>query len=79
MADLGAFNHTQGAANTTWTITHGLGTQDVAVDAMIYQGSPQSLEKALPLTQVATSSNVVTITWSSAQSGIARVVGGGDD
>lgn len=79
MADLGAFNHNQSSASTTWTITHGLDTTDVAVDAFIYQGSPQQLEKAIPLTQVTTSSNVVTLTWSAAQSGRARVVGGGDD
>lgn len=79
MADLAAYNHTQVSASTTWTITHSLGTQDVAVDVMIYSGSPEQLEKALPLTQVATSVNVATITWSTAQSGFARVVGGGDD
>lgn len=79
MADLAAYNHTQSSPSTTWTITHSLGTQDVAVDVMIYLGSPQQLEKAIPLTQVATSGNVVTITWSASQSGFARVVGGGDD
>lgn len=79
MADLGSFDHEQSSASTTWTITHSLGTQDVAVDAMVYVGSPQSLEKAIPLTQVATSANVVTLTWSANQSGWARVVGGGDD
>jgi len=77
MADLGSFNHEQSAAMTTWTVTHSLGTQDVAVDAVVDNGG--SLEKAIPLTQVATSANVVTLTWSAAQSGWARVVGGGDD
>ena len=79
MADLGGYNHNQASANVTWTITHSLGTQDVAVDAFINAGSPITLQKAIPLTQVATSPNVVTLTWSAAQSGRARVVGGGDD
>lgn len=79
MADLGAYNFTQASPNATWTITHGLDTQDVAVDAFIYVGSPQELQKAIPLTQTATSGNVVTITWSAAQSGNARVVGGTGD
>ena len=79
MADLGTYNFTQASPSATWTITHGLDTQDVAVDAFVYAGSPQQLEKAIPLTQVATSVNVVTLTWSAAQSGRARVVGGGDD
>jgi len=79
MADLGAYDHNQSSASATWTITHSLNTQDVAVDAFIDAGSPLQLEKAIPLTQVATSVNVVTLTWSAAQSGRARVVGGGDD
>lgn len=79
MADLGAYNFNQSSPNTTWTITHGLDTQDVVVDAFINIGSPQELQKAIPFSQTATSGNVVTLTWSVAQSGRARVVGGGDD
>lgn len=77
MADLGGYDHDQASASTSWTVTHGLNTQDVAVDCIIDNGG--NLEKAIPLTQVATSVNVVTVTWSAAQSGKARVVGGGDD
>ena len=78
MADLGAFNKEFTNANP-WTITHNLGTQDVAVDCIILTGSPQQLEKANPDSQVATDGNTVTINWSANQSGWARVVGGGDD
>lgn len=79
MADLGFYDHDQSSANTTWTITHGLGTMDVVVDAIINVGSPQVLNKAIPLTITTTDNNNVTITWSAAQSGKARIVGGGDD
>lgn len=79
MADLGSYDHTQSSASTTWTITHALGTMDVVVDAMIDVGSPAVRTKAIPLTQVTTDNNNVTLTWSTAQSGFARVVGGGDD
>lgn len=78
MAVLGGFNFSNsGVPATTWTITHNLGTTDVSVDAIILNGG--NLEKSVPLTQVATSINVVTLTWSAAQEGKARVVGGGDD
>lgn len=77
MADLAGYNHNQSVASATWTIMHGLGTKDVAVDAMIDVSG--DLTKAIPLTQVTTDNNNVTITWSVAQSGRARVVGGGDD
>ena len=68
------YNHTQSASNTTWTIAHNLGTKNVAVDVSVNVSG--NLIKAIPLTQVATTDNSVTITWSSAQSGRARVVGG---
>ena len=77
MADLGAYDHTQGAASASWSINHGLGTLDVAVDPFVDVSG--TLTKAIPLTQVASNTNLVTITWSAAQSGVARVVGGGDD
>jgi len=78
MADIGGFDFSNtGAPSATWTITHSLGTKDVSVDAIILSGG--NLEKAIPLTQTATSDSVVTITWSVAQEGKARVVGGGDD
>jgi hypothetical protein len=79
---LGTYNFSisEGSKSTTWTITHNLDSTDVAVDAMINSGgSPNILEKAIPLSQTATSSNVVTLTWSSQQWGRARVVAGGYD
>ena len=79
MADLGAYNFTQAAPSTTWTIMHNLGTSDVAVDAFVDAGSPAEPTKAIPLTQNATSTSQVVLTWTTAQSGVARVVAGGDD
>ena len=79
MADLGAYDFTQGSANTTWTINHNLGTKDVVVDAMVDAGSPAELTKANPATVTTTGTTQVVLTWSVAQSGSARVVGGGDD
>jgi len=79
MADLSSYDHPQSSASATWNINHNLGTQDVAIDTMVDVGSPAVLTKAIPLTQVATDNNNVTITWSVAQSGNARIVAGGDD
>lgn len=75
MANLATHNHTQSSTATTWTITHNLGTKDVAVDVVILNGG--NLEKVIPLSIVTTDSNTVTVTFSAAQEGRARVVGGG--
>lgn len=67
------YEHTQVLADTTWTVTHNFGTDAVAVDVFIdYTGS---LQKVLPLDIVATDNNTLTITFTSNQTGIARVVG----
>ena len=79
MADLSSYDHDQSSASATWNINHNLGTQDVAVDAVINVGSPAVLTKAIPLTITITDNNNITITWSAAQSGKTRIVGGGDD
>ena len=79
MSDVEAYDFVQSSPLITWIINHSLNTVAVAVDAFVsIGGSPEEFEKAMPDTQVATNTNTVTITWSSAQSGVARVVGGGD-
>ena len=78
MADLGAYDHDQSSPSTTWTITHNLGTTEVAMDVYIDVGSPADRTKAQPDTQVVVDANTVKVTWSLAQSGGARVIGGGD-
>lgn len=65
---LDAFHHTQAVAATSWVITHGLGTSTPCVDA--YVGGV----KIMPLSVVATSASVVTLTFAAAQSGSAVVV-----
>ena len=70
------YDHVQGSANTTWTITHNMGTDAVAVDVFVDDGpSAPDYEKILPLTVVATDTNTITVTFSVAHTGIARVVG----
>jgi len=65
------YKHVQSVASTTWVINHGLGTDAPAVDCWIDVSG--TFTKILPLSVVATSSGVVTITFSSAQSGRAFV------
>lgn len=65
------YKHTQSTASTTWTINHGLGTSTPVVDCWIDVSG--TITKVLPLNVVATSDSVVTITFTSAQSGTAFV------
>jgi len=65
------YKHTQVSSSTTWTITHSLGTSAPVVDCWINNGGVNT--KIIPLNVVATSANVVTITFSSAQAGVAYV------
>lgn len=71
-----AYNHNQAVASTTWVVAHNLGTTNVAVDAIMLNGV--DLEKVMPLSVVVTDANTLTITFSAAQEGRVRVVGGGD-
>ena len=68
-----AYNHTQGSGSATWTITHNLGVDTVAIDVFIDFGG--NLEKILPAAVEMTDNNTVTVTFSSSQTGIARVIG----
>lgn len=64
--------HDQTVASTTWTITHNLGTDAPVVDCWVDIAG--TITKIMPLTVVATSSAVVTITFSTAFAGTAQVV-----
>lgn len=66
-------NHTQSSGSATWTITHNFGVSSVDVDVFIDFGG--NLEKVLPLSVEHTDNNTVTVTFSSAQTGVARVIG----
>ncbi len=75
---LDAYDFVQSSPSATWTITHNLGTTEVAMDVYLDVGSPAERTKAQPDTQVIVDSNTVKVTWSVAQSGGGRVLGGGD-
>jgi hypothetical protein len=76
MAALGEFNYTSAGSplESVWTVTHNLGTLNVAVDAIILNGG--SLKKVMPFSIVVIDTNTVKITFSSPQSGFARIVAG---
>jgi len=63
--------HTQSVASTTWTITHGLATQTPVVDCWVDVSGTDTL--IIPVDVVATSSSVVTITFSTPRAGRAMV------
>lgn len=64
------YTHTQGAAATTWTITHNLGTRRLAItvtdntDVVVY-----------PDTITYTDTNTITVTFSVNQDGFAYIAG----
>ena len=67
------YNHVQSSSSTTWTISHNLDVSSVAVDAMIDISG--NLEKILPAGIEHVDNNTLEITFSSAQTGRARIVG----
>lgn len=62
-----AYTHFQSAASTTWTITHNLGYNPIV---RVFVGN----QEVQPSTTVFTSSNVVTLTFSTAQAGYAQLI-----
>jgi len=64
------YQHSQTSAASTWTVTHDFG-QDVSVEITAYDGGV--LKRAFPVSIVVTNSNTLTIHWSSARTGFARV------
>jgi len=70
---MSSYNHTQGSASSSWTISHNLSLSSVVVDVFVDNGG--NLEKILPLNVVHTDNNTVTVTFSANQTGRARVVG----
>ncbi len=65
------FQFTQSTPSNTWTITHGMGTVTPVVDCWVLVGGIYT--RILPASVIATSSNVVTLTFSTAQAGRAFV------
>lgn len=63
-------NFTQSSASNTWVVNHGLGTKP-SVDVMVMLNGVA--QKAFPLDIEHVSDNIVRITWTSPQSGFARL------
>ena len=73
MATTSEYNHVQTSASASWAVNHALASDSVAVDVMIDNGG--NLEKILPADIRIDDANNITITFSSAQTGKARIVG----
>lgn len=67
------YDHNQASGSSSWVINHDFDTDSVAIDVFVDNGG--DLEKILPADVVASSDNTLTITFSSAQTGWARVIG----
>lgn len=67
------FNHTQAVASTTWTINHNMDAVGVALDTIIDNAG--TLEKTFPTSADETDADTITLTFPTAQSGFARVIG----
>ncbi len=66
-----SFNYTQVSASTSWAVNHDLDNLYPNIDVMVDVSG--TLTKALPLNVVANNANTVTITFTQAQSGHARI------
>lgn len=62
-----AYTHYQNTASTTWTITHNLGYNPIV---RVFIGN----QEVQPSSIIHTSTSVVTITFSTAQAGYARLI-----
>lgn len=67
-----SYDFTQSSASTTWIINHGLNNSEPNVDCQTTFGGV--FQKVIPLTIVATDANTVTVTFSVARTGKARVI-----
>lgn len=68
-----AFEHEQAVASSTWVIAHGLGHYPL-IRVFVSNGSPAADEEILPASIVHDSLMQATITFSSPQTGRARMV-----
>jgi hypothetical protein len=63
--------HTQGTASTSWTVQHNLNTLKPVIDVFVNHNS--TLEKILPQRIEVINENTITVTFSTAFTGEARV------
>ena len=71
MASPSAFTHTQAVASTSWVITHNFGRPPV-VEVFVNHGG--QVKKMMPLNIIHTNSNTLTVTFSVARTGGARLI-----
>ena len=72
----GYYLHTQTSATTTWNVVHNLNKQYVAVEPVDSTGNSYTGRYDFPVINYI-NANALSMTWSSAISGYAAVVGGG--
>lgn len=70
---MSAYTHVQDAAATTWTINHNLASDSIVIDVMVDNAG--DLQKAEPQTTLHKTANQTVLTFGSAESGQARLVG----
>lgn len=69
------YSFSQDTPASTWTINHNLNSANITIDTMVNFGG--NLEKVIPYDVVATNTNTLTVTFTSAQTGKATVAGAG--
>lgn len=67
------YNHVQTSASDTWVVQHNLACPVTTSDTFIDISG--SMVKILPESVVHTDNNTLTITFSTARTGVARVLG----
>ena len=67
------YNHNQTSSSASWVINHNLNSDSVVVDVMVNDGG--DLEKVLPANVQINTVNQITVTFSQAWTGRARIVG----
>ena len=67
-----SYDHVQTTASATWTITHNLNSAAVAID--VYIDNAGTKEKIIPVETKHVSNNTIEVTFSSIQTGNARIV-----
>lgn len=68
----GSYIHTQTTAASTWTITHNLNSTEVNIDVIVDNAGTR--EKILPQDITIVDANTVSVAFSTALTGSARVV-----
>ena len=67
-----SYNFSQSISASTWIIPHNLNSLNVVVDVYINNGG--NIEKIIPSNFQVTDANTLTVTFTSAQTGYARIV-----